>query len=198
MFRLIESIKVENKQICQGFYHNQRMNMARQALFSCKDEIDIRSIINLPDGIDDTVYKLRIIYDININGWEIKKYKKRRINSLKLVRCDDIDYQYKYENRKLINDLLKQKGNYDDILIIKNGFVTDTSFSNIIFWDGKQWHTPDTPLLKGTKRTFLLDKGLIHESRISLADLKRFYLCKPINALLDVEKTEAININKII
>ena len=52
------------------------------------------------------------------------------------------------------------RGACDEILIIKDGHITDTSISNIVFRlpDG-WWLTPFTPLLKGIMRTYLLESG---------------------------------------
>jgi 4-amino-4-deoxychorismate lyase len=44
----------------------------------------------------------------------------------------------------------------DDIIIVRNGFVTDASYANLIFRKGDEWFTPATFLLAGTMRAFLL------------------------------------------
>ena len=56
----------------------------------------------------------------------------------------------------------------DDILIVKNGLLTDTSIANIALYDGNDWYTPLHPLLKGTKRAELLDKGVLKEKEIKI------------------------------
>jgi 4-amino-4-deoxychorismate lyase len=85
----------------------------------------------------------------------------------------------------------------DDILIIKNGFITDTSFSNIAFFDGTQWFTPFTYLLNGTQRQHLLRQGAIVETEITPSDLKQFRYAKLINAMLDLETSPLIDIQNI-
>jgi 4-amino-4-deoxychorismate lyase len=82
----------------------------------------------------------------------------------------------------------------DEILIIKNGFVTDTSFSNIVFFDGIKWITPSTYLLNGTQRQQLLQQGAIIEEEIRPSDLKHFRFAKLINAMLDLETSPSIDI----
>ncbi len=106
---------------------------------------------------------------------------------MKVVGCDSIEYNYKYENRECLNELLELKQNCDDILIVKNKKITDTSFSNIVFFDGKKWITPSTPLLKGTKREKLLSDGKIVQNEIKLNDLKYFQKAALINSMLDLE-----------
>ena len=75
----------------------------------------------------------------------------------------------------------------DDVLIVKNGFVTDTSFSNVVFRQDDRLFTPDTFLLNGCKRQELISKGTIEERKISLDDIKSYQCCYLINAMLDIE-----------
>src|SRR5690606_14853325 len=93
----------------------------------------------------------------------ITPYEVRAVTSLKIIHDDTIDYSLKYEDRSSIDNLFAKRNNCDDILIIKNGFVTDASYSNIAFYDGSRWITPAQPLLKGTMRQHLLDTGVIHQ-----------------------------------
>ena len=85
-----------------------------------------------------------------------------------------------------ILNLLKKKGDCSDILIVKNGFITDTSFSNIIFLKCGRWYTPNTPLLKGTKRAKLLDLGLINERSIRPEEMGNYEKVGLINAMLEL------------
>jgi 4-amino-4-deoxychorismate lyase len=85
-----------------------------------------------------------------------------------------------------------------DILLVKNDLITDTSFSNIILWDGNAWYTPSVPLLKGTKREFYLDKKIIHLRDIRLNELHYFKKIRLINAMLDIGEGEDIPVGNII
>jgi 4-amino-4-deoxychorismate lyase len=80
--------------------------------------------------------------------------------------------------------LFTQRQNHDDILIVKNGLITDTSYSNVAFFDGQLWFTPHQPLLPGTARARLLHEGCLQEAKITLTDLHRFEKCSLINAML--------------
>lgn len=57
-------------------------------------------------------------------------------------------------------------------------------YNNIALYDGSSWFTPRTPLLKGTMRAYLLDKGLIEEADIRPSDLPSFRKVSLINAIL--------------
>ena len=62
----------------------------------------------------------------------------------------------------------------DDILIVKRGMVTDSSYANIVFRRGKRWYTPWSALLKGTMRLNLLERNKIYEEEIRVEDLRIF------------------------
>ena len=194
MCRLIESIKVENNQLCHIEWHNKRFNEARNSLFGINEQLDLSSIIQLPDVLNSDVYKCRVLYGKAIESVEFEPYIIRPVKTLKIVEENTIDYTFKYENRQALTKLMKKRGEADDILIVKNGFITDTSYSNIVFFDGKQWFTPNTYLLNGTQRQRLLAEGIIQETTITIADLQRFKLAKPINAMLDFELTDCVEI----
>jgi 4-amino-4-deoxychorismate lyase len=54
----------------------------------------------------------------------------------------------------------------------------------VVFTDGRQWFTPDTPLLPGTMRERLLGDGTIKAERITADTLDRFTHFRLINAML--------------
>jgi len=86
----------------------------------------------------------------------------------------------------------------DDIIIVKNGFVTDSFAANILFLDGVQWITPTTPLLNGTKRQFLLDQGIIAEKEIREEDIRTYQKVGLINAMIDFDEMPVIDIDSIV
>ena len=185
MCRLIETVKIESGEPANISYHNSRLNKARRELFGCTGDIDLRDAISLKSEHRSGIHKCRILYDAGIHAVEITPYRQKIVESLKIIQCDTIDYSYKFEDREELNALLRQRAGCDDILIVKNGLITDTSFSNIAFYDGKRWVTPAIPLLKGTKRAQLLHDGYIHEEEIKTLGLKRFTGVCLINAMLE-------------
>lgn len=186
MFQLIETIKVIDGQFQNLHLHNARLNRSRKELWNCRDEIDIAEFVSIPVDTLKGIYKCTVTYDKAITGTQFQPYTIRKIKSLKIVIDDTIDYSYKYADRDSLNKLLKQKDGCDEILIIKNKLVTDTSFSNIVFYDGNKWVTPDKPLLKGTKREQLINEGVIEEAHISIGDIKNFEKVCLINAMLEL------------
>jgi len=197
MSLLFETIKIDNSIVCNIDFHNDRMNRSRKALFNADDFFNLTKLIVVPKEIKSGIVKCRILYDKEIRKIEFFKYAPRVIRSLKLIECNDIDYSFKFDDRTKLNELLKQKGNADDILIVKNKFITDTSFSNIVFHDGEKWITPSTPLLQGTKRTRLLKEGIIIEDEIKVNDMKGFKKAVLINAMVGFEEGAYIDVDRI-
>jgi 4-amino-4-deoxychorismate lyase len=140
-----------------------------------------------------------LTYSNHIENIEISPYIKRTIKKLKIVDLNAADvsaeyrsfnYEFKYQDRTLINSFLTGIDDISDILIVKNGSLTDTSFSNIILFDGEKWITPSTFLLNGVKRRYLLENNKIAEEKVSLDDIGRFQKISLINAMLDPEDIE--------
>ena len=88
------------------------------------------------------------------------------IRSLKLVDGGALDYAFKYEDRSALMRLTRQKGICDDILITKDGFITDTSYSNVVLENSEGLFVPHTYLLNGTRRQRLLADGIVQERPI--------------------------------
>ena len=190
MSRLLESLKITASGIENLEYHNQRCNRSRLDLFGVKEKLNLADFIQLPHLKNTEIVKCRVIYQEEIIKIEYISYRKKHINTLKVVCGDKVNYKYKFENRNRLNELFHLKGACDDILIVKDGKVTDFSYGNIIFYDGNQWFTPRTPLLKGTMRASLLQTKKITEREISIDDLSRFKSFKLINALLGFDAPE--------
>lgn len=133
--------------------------------------------------------KAKICYDsTGFTTLELSEYKMRQINSLEIMIDDSIDYSYKSTDRSCLDRLSERKTNADEILIIKNGLVTDTSYTNVALSDGTGWYTPCHPLLKGTMRQYLLDNHIISERDIKVEDLNRYKEIRLINAMIDFGK----------
>jgi 4-amino-4-deoxychorismate lyase len=196
MSLLLESIKIQNRipQNLEG--HNTRLNKSRSKLFGLSDKIDLRDILKVPGDLTKGVYKCRVIYAETIRDIEFVPYTPRIIETLELVNGDNIEYEHKYLDKTKIEHL-KNGIRADDILIVKGGRITDASFANVVFLKGDSWITPAKPLLKGTKRQYLLDSGKIQEEDIKVSDLKFFQKAVLINAMLDYDVNNFINMKNI-
>lgn len=177
---LLETIKIEDGEIFNLAYHQKRFDKSRQEVFKMDTSIALSSIIQAPKiGL----YRCRIIYGVDIHSVEYIPYIEKKIDSLKIV-TSSLDYSYKYAQRETLDILCKQQLDYDDIIIEKNGLLTDTSIANIAFYQDNQWFTPASPLLKGTMRQRLLDENYLKTTDISIHDLKNYSQVALMNAMI--------------
>jgi 4-amino-4-deoxychorismate lyase len=178
----IETIKIKNRDIYNIDLHNLRLNNTISDNFGINSSVNLLDYIKVPDS--QKVYRCRVEYSSKIEKIEYIEQKKREFKSFKIVQNDEIEYKYKSCNRDELNNLLLQKGDCDEIIIVKNGFITDTSISNIaIFSDF--WYTPKEPLLMGTQRQKLLNSGLLREKNITIDELKNAKKIAILNALVE-------------
>ncbi|MFA5419735.1 MAG: aminotransferase class IV [Bacteroidales bacterium] len=200
MRRFVESIRVENNAFQNLIWHNKRFNETRQKVFGMVpagqdaltgNPVDLNDLITLPDWLDKGVYKCRVVYDREILQIDFIPYVPRVIRTLRLVEAPDLDYSLKFEDREALNALFEGRGEADDILVTQHGFITDTSFSNVVFYDGRNWLTPTTFLLNGTRRQAMLAEGIIRETTIQVSDLRKFKEVRLINSMLDFRENDS-------
>ena len=94
---------------------------------------------------------------------------KREFKEFIIVESD-IEYRHKYANRDEIDAL---KVDETEIIIVKDGFLTDTSIANIAIRVDGIWLTPKTPLLQGTTRARLIERGFLKCEDLTIEDLKK-------------------------
>ena len=196
MYRLLESIRCERGELKNLPFHQARMDNSARQLFSKENTIRLEKIV-VPEHCRRGLYKCRVVYSETIESVEFIPYQFPKIKTLQLVFSDEIEYAYKFANRLALNALFEKRQNCDEILIVKNGLVTDTSLANIIFFNGKNWLTPALPLLKGTQRAKLLAEEKIVTADIRPADLKNFRKVRLINAMMRFEDERDVEIEKI-
>lgn len=92
---------------------------------------------------------------------------------------------------------MKEKARTEEIIVVKNNHITDTSFSNILFLKGKTWFTPSTYLLNGVQRQHLLKNKKIKETDITLQNISEFSHFQLINAMNDFDDMFVYPIEKI-
>lgn len=197
MSLLIESIKLLDGQFHNLFYHEQRMNRALKMLCGTQDHFNLEEFLQHVEKPQSGLYKCRLVYDDQSREIEFVPYQPKVIQNLRIVEHDRISYEFKFTNRKLITRLFDLRKECDDILIVKKGYVTDSSYANIVFRRGKKWLTPWSALLKGTMRAQLLERNEIGEEEIRVEDIKNFESFKLINAMLEFDGPE-IEVSNIV
>lgn len=188
----LETICIKNGKVRNLASHLERMRATAQKFhFTAPDLPDLgRLATGLPTS---EKIKCSVIYRDQIEDVKLSVYIPRSISSLKLVESD-IDYSSKFADRTGLNNLLKLKGDCDEILIVQNGLITDVSYANVVLEHKNGLFTPKTPLLKGGKRQLLLNQGRIIEADISIENLQTFNKLYLINAMLDIEEQQGIEV----
>lgn len=183
MKQFVETIRIENGVPNLFEEHLARLQRTARHYFGASLDISAHELLPPPE-MKENVLKCRVLYSDKIESIEFEPYQKRNIRSLRVVHDNDIDYAYKSTDRERLNRLFAQRGDADEIIIVKNGLVTDTSFSNLLFENKDGLFTPDSFLLNGVQRQSLLQSGLAHELTISAEDIPRFTKIHLINAML--------------
>jgi 4-amino-4-deoxychorismate lyase len=182
IMQLLETIQVRDGQFQNIEYHNKRFNASRSELFSLDDFQCLENLIKAPSECSDGIFRCRVVYEKEIQEITFSPYIYKKIKTLKLVEIGDWDYSYKYADRSFMSNLLNENKDFDEVIMVQNGFITDCTIANLAFWDGVNWFTPSTPLLKGTKRQQLLDRQEITERKIGVEDLEKYHGVCLINA----------------
>lgn len=172
-----ETIKCEDYEVYNLPFHEARIANTIGL------NLNLREYIYPPSN---KFLRCKVIYtDSGIEDVQYFEYKKKEIKKFKLVFDDNIEYSKKYLDRSDIDKLFEKKDNVDEIIILKNGFVTDTSIANIAIFDGNSWHTPKKPLLYGTTRARLIKEKYIEEKDITVEMLKNSKKLALMNAMID-------------
>ncbi len=189
---LLETIKVEGGEAFHLSYHNQRFNSTRNSLFGINKLVSLGKYISPPDN---GLYRCRILYDREIQKIEFLPYQPKPIQKIALI-SSDLVYPFKYADRTLFDKLLTASPECDEMLIVRQGFLTDVTIANIAFLQEGQWITPDRPLLEGTTRRRLIDEGFLTPKTIREEEIDHFDGFALMNAMLGFKVINPIWVRK--
>ena len=171
-----ETIKCDDYEVFHLEYHKKRI--ARTIGLN----IELQEYIYPPN---EKLLKCKVTYDKDgIVDISYMVYSPRDIKTFKLIVDDNISYQYKSTNREALNNLFIKKDDKDEIIIIKNGLITDTSIANIAILIDDIWYTPRLPLLHGTTKNRLLNEGKLKELDIDISTFKKAQKVALMNAMI--------------
>jgi len=177
-----ETIKCDDYEVFNLDYHNARISRT-----VCLN-LNLSEYVYAPNN---KLLKCKVIYnEEGIKDVSFMKYKKREIKSFKLVYSDSIIYSKKSTKREDLDVLFEKRAKADEIIIIKNNLVTDTSIANIAIFDGTSWLTPKTPLLEGTTRARFLNHQEIIACDITVEMLLNAKKIALLNAMIDMDIKE--------
>ena len=197
MYPLFESLCIQNGKILNYKWHEKRFRKAYLKYFGKSAYFNLLDQIKIPKEFKKGNVKLKVLYGKNGRETQFEIYKLQKINTIRLVHVSSLIYPLKLTNREKLNSLYEQRRGCDDVIIVRDGQITDSSYANLIFFNGREWITPKHPLLKGTCRARLLANGKIKMATLGIQELKAFKGLKLINAMRDVDQ-ELIPIDKIL
>jgi len=186
---LFETIKIEDGQIFNLDWHNRRFNKSQKEFFSNPSTTELEAFITPPKT---GLFRCKIIYNTQVQSVEYFPYQAKTFQSFKIIPSQ-LEYDYKYSDRSEFQHLLKD---YDEIIIERDGLLTDTTIANIAFLDGEQWLTPRTPLLEGTTRARLLDEGFLKLENIKKENIKKYSHFALMNAMIGFQIQRSVNIQQ--
>jgi 4-amino-4-deoxychorismate lyase len=188
-FPFFETLCVLDGKIRYPEQHEARYRRTLQTYCGVIPILNLLDEISIPKAHRTGRVKLKVMYnEFSEKDWVFSPYPYLPINSLQCLEVPDLKYDHKFLDRSKLDLLLKQKGTCDDILILQKGMVRDSSYTNICFWTGKEWVTPQKPLLQGTMRARLIQEKQLVEVAVSIDDFSRFEGFKLINAMRDFNR----------
>jgi 4-amino-4-deoxychorismate lyase len=197
MSQFFESICINDGVAENLHFHQFRVNKTLNAFDASQHSIDLTKIIQQLVLPTLGLFKLRISYDLKGNYQAAcNPYQYRLMNHFALVDIKGLRYDYKYVNRDWIIEALAQYGK-DEIIMHDDGLIKDCSYTNIIFFDGANWCTPESPLLEGTQRAKLIEAGVIQPKALYVQDIPNFKKFKCINAMIGWEAAVEYKIESI-
>ena len=196
MYQFLETIRVNNSLLENIELHQTRVELTFQKYYSSVCPFDLKNILKIEKTLVG-IHKLRFLYNKDEFIYEILPYALKNISKVKLIQNNDINYSLKFLNRDFFDNLKNEHNAYDDFIIVKNDFLTDCTYANLVFFDNKEFFTPISPLLKGTMRQKLVNLNFIKEAEITINNFKNYSKFMLINAMLPFEKNRLLDTSVI-
>ncbi len=197
MCQFIETICYKNGVFERIELHNDRLNRTRNHFFDNQLAIDLSDHLSIPLDLIHSTVKCTITYGEKIQHISYSSYQIRAVHSLKMIENNSIDYTFKSSNRELLEAMFLLKGDCDDILIVKNGYLTDSSYANLILLRENRWYSMQNPLLLGTRLQSYLIEKLVTPTLVTPNDLHLFSEARIINAMISIDDSPIIPVQNI-
>lgn len=185
MFQFLESIKLKDGEFLRLKYHQQRVDKAFQLFAPNAHVLDLEACLSSLTLPGQGVYKCRVIYGSIKHQVELIPYQLRPVQTLKLIETNIASTVYKPSERSEIEALFSLRGECDDVLLIKDGLLTDSSYCNIALYNGQEWISPRVPLVYGTQRAELIERQRIIEQDIPAESIQHYQQIRLFNAMIE-------------
>ncbi|MBT3279912.1 MAG: branched-chain amino acid aminotransferase [Campylobacteraceae bacterium] len=174
--KFFETIKCEDYEIFNLDFHKKR----------------IANTVGLNINLEEYIYppnakliKCKLIYDeCGVTDVLYDVYVKKDVTSFQLVYDDNIKYNKKALLRDDLDALSEKRKKSDEIIIVKNNLITDTSIANIAIYLDEEWITPKVALLEGTTKARYVENNILKLKDITLEMLKNCTEFATLNAMI--------------
>ena len=184
MYPFIESIRYENGQAYNLQLHQQRVDATFDHYYKDSAPISLADIIAAHPHAEEGLYKLRILYNRELLEIEYQPYHHPQFTEYALIDIpDDYSYRFKSTDRQLFNHIGQQYPPHVLPLLVQQGRITDSTYTNLIFTQQGRWYSPNTPLLMGTMLQSLINEGRVQLTEIRAEDINQYDSIIPINAI---------------
>ncbi|MCL7724823.1 aminotransferase class IV family protein [Actinobacillus pleuropneumoniae] len=194
-FPLFETIAIIDGESQNLAYHQQRLESTMNQYFHTQPQQQLADMICVPDEFQQGRVRCRIDYNVSEFQQRFFFYTPRKINSFQCVYAEDLDYRFKYSDRKRLDSLKTLQA--DEVIIINNGKVSDCTIGNLLFNRKGQWFSSQDYLLKGTQLTKLVETGVVDLVQITAQDLLQYEQIMMVNALNPFDLQRALPISAI-
>ncbi|MDP8170723.1 aminotransferase class IV family protein [Pasteurella skyensis] len=196
-YPLFETLAIIDGKVQNLPYHQQRVDYAIKHYFKRTQAVRLDQIFTnftLPRAFQKELVRCRIDYNATDFKINVYPYTPHKIDTFQCVYSQNLEYQFKYTNREQLTSL--KNTHCDEIIIINNGFVSDCSIGNLIFFKENQWYSSKHFLLKGTQLSYLLEQKKVKLIDIPYQKIVEFEKIMMINALNPFEENKGITISK--
>lgn len=192
MIELFETICAKQGEVLNLPWHQKRLDKALEK-FNIKQTINLSKVLNPPQHQH---CRIKLSYYHDTFNVEYFKYTPKTIHTIKCITIDSsFDYSYKYLNRDYFHKLQQQNRPFDELLLIQNGYITDTLIANVAFYKEGKWFTPKKPLLAGTTRSRLIKDKFLIPINITQEDITDFTSFAVMNAMVGFKELKDVIIS---
>ena len=191
--KLLETIRIEDGKIHNLPYHERRMRRSLDRFYPSSDIPALSEVLENypPKGL----YRCRVIYAESIEKIEYLPYSRQEKKLFATVEFEG-SYEYKYSERGEFEILTQLYPDVDELILCKNGLLTDTTTANIALLKNGKWLTPASPLLEGTTRERLLEEGFLSTANIYIDEIDSFDGFALMNAMIGFMPIKGVKIRK--
>lgn len=152
----------------------------------------------VPHTLRTGTVRCRIVYGHTLRKLTFTPYRRRRLERLIAVDTGAMDYAFKYADRSPLERPNIPLSEADELLFVRGGYVTDTSYTNLILRRGDELVTPDTFLLDGTCRRRLLRIAQVRTAQVRLSDLSAYDELLLVNAMMPLGEALRLPVTSVV